>query len=425
MNVTASAIAAELGDSRSSPQIFKLNVDCFEHLFEWLSLDELLSFRCTCKRMKAVVDYYIKLEYPRLLRLCIKNRQTLMELSDSRLNYFEWIRHLYIWTIGLNDTQVDGIKYILNRLETLKLCWVEIAGDFYEILLKYCPRLKYLGVQTDTIPKTIIGTGNDWLLHRYPTLEHFEIEIRSSSKELFQCTELLEFFEQNPNIRIFSIDSAFLFTSRQLLLRSKIKLDRLDIYLNHNLNTISNLTNELYKNEFYKHLHLYSSQNEDLYRNQAQHLWSLCNIEKLNLYALSSDFPIPKVESIKKLSIHMCSLFPVDFPKMMATNFINLWQIEIQYARINDIRPFLCNAPKLKEIKVWKLLVHNVDEPKFSDFIALNREREQLNQTQKVIIFIDENSFMKMKWASTLKFSSIELKQIESCELEHLFNWIV
>lgn len=427
MNATASDLAAKLGDSKSSPQIFKLNVDCFEHLFEWLSLDELLAFRCTCKRMKAVVDYYIRLNYPRLLRLCIKNRQTLTDLSDTRLNYYEWIRHLYIWTIGLNDTHIEGIKYILDQLETLKLCWVQIAGDFYETLLKYCPHLKYLGVTTDTVPDTIIGTGNEWLRRRYPTLEHFEIEIRLSSDEPFQCTELLEFFEQNPNIRIFSMDSAFLLTSHQLLLGSKMKLDRLDIYVNHELNLICNLTNELYKNAFYEQLHLYNSRNEELYRNQAHHLWAFSNIEKLNFYSLPDDFHIPPtVASIRKLSIHMCSLFPLDMPKMMATSFINLRQIEIQYARVHEIRPFICHALKLKEIKIWKLLTDNADETKLRYFIALNREREQLeNQTRKVTIFIDEKSFMRMKWASTLTFSSIELKQIESCELDHLFNWIV
>lgn len=425
MNVTASAIAVNLGDNASSPQIFKLNVDCFEHLFEWFSLAELLTFRCTCKRMKAVVDYYIKLNYPRLLRFCIKNRQTLLELCDSPLNYFEWVRHLYIWTIGLNGTQTDGIKYILDQLETLKLCWVRIDGDFYEVVLKHCPRLKYLGLRTEVAPQIIIGTGNEWLLRRYPTLEHFEMDTPPSNEEPFQCTELLEFFYRNPNIRIFSTDSAFLLASRQLLLGSKINLDRLDIFVNRNLNTIHGVTNDLCRNEFYQQLHLYSGRTDEFYRNQAQYFWSLCNVEKLNVYSLPDDFQIPVVDSIKKLSIHMCTLFPLDVPKLIATNFINLRQIEIQFARLHDIRPFICYASKLKELKVWNLLTDNADEPKSSDFVALNREREQINPGCQVNIFIDEKNFLKMKWTSSLKFSLIELKPIESCELDHLFNWIV
>lgn len=128
------------------PHIFKLNVDCFEHLFEWFSLSDLLVLRRTCKRIQKVVDYYIKLTYPHLLRLRVNERR-LLELCDARLNCYEWIRHLILWS-GLNDTQIDSIKYILNELETLKLNYVQINGDFYEVPLKYCPRLKYLGVGT-------------------------------------------------------------------------------------------------------------------------------------------------------------------------------------------------------------------------------------------------------------------------------------
>ena len=55
-SVIVTAIAATSSTNELAPKMFKLNVDCFEHLFEWLSLKELLVFRRTCKRMKAVVD---------------------------------------------------------------------------------------------------------------------------------------------------------------------------------------------------------------------------------------------------------------------------------------------------------------------------------------------------------------------------------
>lgn len=48
-------------DNKSAPQstqIFKLNVDYFTPIFEWLSLADLLHLRRTCKRIKAVVDRY-------------------------------------------------------------------------------------------------------------------------------------------------------------------------------------------------------------------------------------------------------------------------------------------------------------------------------------------------------------------------------
>lgn len=43
--------------------IFKLNDDCFGRIFEWFSLYDLKKLRQTCKRMKKIADYYIKLNY--------------------------------------------------------------------------------------------------------------------------------------------------------------------------------------------------------------------------------------------------------------------------------------------------------------------------------------------------------------------------
>lgn len=343
--------------------IFELNAaDCFEHLFEWLSLRDLLTIRRTCKRMKSVVDSYIKTNYPQLLRLNIFNRQKLLEFCQTRLNYFEWIKHLSIWTVDLTDAQIDGIKYVLNQLESLELREVEIAGDFYECLLKYCPRLKYLAVRTETAPQTIIGTSNEWLLCRYPTLKHIAIESWSPLDEPLQCaTELLTFFQQNPNIRIFSTNSAFLAMCHRFMLDSNIKFDRLDICMNKNLKFNWNLANDFYQRGFYKQLHLYSNQEEFF---QDQSLSAFCNLEKLHLFSLPEGFPIPVVESITDLSIGGFYLLPSEFPKLFATNFINLRRIDIQHAHLRDIRTFVCHSAKLREIKIWKLLVDKPDEPK-------------------------------------------------------------
>lgn len=115
----ASANTIVVGTSTSTnessvTQLFKLNVDCFEHLFEWFSLAELLIFRSTCKRMKAVANYYIKLNYPQLL--CFEmNNSNVVDLCHSRINYFEWIRHLHIWTSGLDDSVVTTPKSMASN----------------------------------------------------------------------------------------------------------------------------------------------------------------------------------------------------------------------------------------------------------------------------------------------------------------------
>lgn len=416
------AVAVGTSNDIESTKIFKLNVNSFEHLFEWLTLKDLLALRHTCKRLKGVVDCYIKLNYPQLLRLSICDRQKFSEFCQTRLNYFEWIKHLSIWTIDLTDTQIDGIKYILSHLESLELREVEIAGDFYDVLLKYCPRLKYLGVRTETAPQTIIGTGNEWLLRRYPTLEHIAIESWSSIDEPLECTaELLTFFQQNPNIRIFSTNSTFLALSHRFMLGSNLRFERLNIYMNKNLNFNCNLANDFYKHEFYKQLHLYSNQ-EEFFNDQL--LSDFSNLEKLHMFTLPEGYPIPVVESVKHLSIGMFYLLPAEFPELMATNFINLKQIDIQYAHLRDIQTFICHSAKLEEIKIWKLTVDDVDELKISDFVALNEERKKLANAHKVTIFINEQHFLKLKFIAEMNLSLIEVKRMESCEIDDLVNWL-
>lgn len=419
VNRRISTIAIPSSTKESRPHIFKLNVDCFEHLFEWFSLKQLLVLRRTCKRIQKVVDYYIKLIYPQLRRLRVNERH-LLDLCDARLNCYEWIRHLYLWT-GLNDTQIDGIKYILNELETLKLNYVQINGDFYEVLLKHCLRLKYLGVGTCTLPKMIIGTGNDWLLRQYPMLEHFEIDIRSPCKEPLQCAELLVFFERNPNIRVFSTDSAFLLLSNQLMLGSNIRFDRLDILIKHNLSNICNLTNDLYTQGFYKKLHLYGGSRAFL-RDEAQYLSTFFNLEKLFLDSLPEDYPIPVMESIKELSLSVYSALPPNIPLLMATNFINLRRITISFANLPDILPFIRYAQNLEKIRIGDLDLENPKEPNISDFVTLNEERKKLVRARKVTIFFNERYFLNFKWAKKLNFSMISLKQSESFAVDRSFG---
>lgn len=398
----------------SATQLFKLNVDCFEHLFEWFSLTELIAFRCTCKRMKAVADYYIKLNYPQLL--CFEmNDSNVVDLCQSRINYFEWIRHLYIWTSELNDSQIDGIKYILNQLETLKLCWVEISGDFYEVVLKHCPHLKYLGIRPRELPETIIGTGNQWLLRHYPCLEHFEIDRRLKFSEPFQSApNLLAFFQHNPSIRRFSTDSEFLLMCRQSMLDSNLDFDQLDIYCRYDLSDILSLMNDLHQRGFYKELHIYSN-HDSLSLDQAQYLLAFQNLRKLHLNVWPENCSIPKSDNIKDLSIGTHGVISLGAINQMIVKFPNLRRISIPFGYL---RSFVCGAPKLRDIVIWDSYTENLT---VDDIVAMNKGRSKMERAHKVILYIDENSFLKLKSIKKTNFSCIEIKRSEPREADHLF----
>lgn len=118
-------------------------------------------------------------------------------------------------SVGLSNTQIDSIKCVLNQL-------ARIDGDLYEVLLKHCTRLKYLNVAIFT---GIIGTGNEWLLRQYPTLEHFHSKTPffysgGMTREQLPGSELLTLLEWNPNIRRFSISCLVLLMIGHAMLRS-------------------------------------------------------------------------------------------------------------------------------------------------------------------------------------------------------------
>lgn len=417
------AMANTSSGSESKPQICKLNDDCFGHLLEWLSLKELLVFRHTCKRMKAVVDHYIKFNYPRLLHKIICNSRMFQKFYQMRLVCFEWIRHLKV-SITLNDTQIDSIKSVLHQLESLVLYQMQIDGNLYEALLKYCPHLRYLSVQANTTPKMIIGTGNEWLLREYPTLEHFQIR-SGPRKESVECAELLTFFNQNPNVRIFSTDDTFLSMNRDIFLATTVKLDRLGIYVDDDdLISISNLTNDLHEQGFYKQLHLKAFQNKWISEGQLQQLWTFSNVEKLSVRGLFSSFPAPKMECIKELSFVKTCLPFSNIPMEMAMNLVNLKRINMHVASLHNIWQFVCYAPKLTQIRIYHSLVANngLAKPNFSDFVELNEEHKKLTAAHKVTIYAGDEIFLKMKWSAKINLSMIELKRIELYEENEFYD---
>lgn len=105
---------------------------------------------------------------------------------------------------------------------------------------------------------------------------------------------------------------------------------------------------------------------------------------------------IPVIESISTLRLGPMKKFHDEILNQMARNFINLEVVEVE-GNLNDIRPFVCHASKLKQISFGIFTGENVH---FSDVKALNEQRKRLANAHKITIFIDEENFMALKWSS-------------------------
>lgn len=226
-----------------SAPIFNLIDDCCFHIFSWLSRKDLEIFGETCKWANRVIGEHHQRNYSAFEWNVTANRRlneyignvmisrghSLEPYRNIETNSTVSITQLGIFYNHLSRNKIEYLKETLSKLDSLKLYHCSAYGEFYAELLNFCTSLKrlYLGLPLgkclDYFEKThfhdgiMIGTGNDWLLRKYPTLEHLEL----CQPEPFKINELKSFFDQNPNIRSFGINDTLLLKNKESLLSSE------------------------------------------------------------------------------------------------------------------------------------------------------------------------------------------------------------
>lgn len=242
------AVAEPANDKSLSPML-KLNIDCFEELFECLSLTDILSLRRTCKRLKNVINYYIKEKFPAIKvgygkEVIHADFDGILQLEPNRAKLIE---EIFVCSNLVNIQAISDIEVILSQVEKLTVSGHQLDLEFLEAIPKCCTSLKYLN--RPYIHEKTIGNENDWLLRTYPSLEYLEMIADGDSTLI---PELKIFLELNPNVRRFSTFSTLLLHS---LLGSEIKLEQLDIAVNCLLTEMEdclNLLNRLFDQGIYK-----------------------------------------------------------------------------------------------------------------------------------------------------------------------------
>lgn len=427
--------------------VMKMDIDCFYELFEYLALDELISIGNTCKRLQLIAGSFIQQNYAAKRKTCGKeeifiswiprrigafsrfieklsvfgnyNKSFLIDGS----NKFKCLKELRLAQVELNPQEIQCIKEILVNVEILELEQCQLNEEFYDNFLQYCSKVKRLSVSRSTFDRdraTIIGSGNDWLFRKYPTIEHLEL----TDLYEFQNKELKTIFAQNPNIRSFSTDAKSLFNNRDSFLICGAKLEKFTVEFQDpknislelepvvTVNLIFNLLRDLHEQGFYNRMHLYINFVD--YYDCAQKIFSLKPIEMLSGFIVRIDNPLMK---LKELDINKGSdVIDLDqFPNI----FPDLERIHFSQATADHILPFICSLKKLNIMKIDCLLDGNHLKGGALNLIALNKERKKLFKPRKVVIYVDERVFLATKWATMeLNLDSIELRKGESFELD-------
>lgn len=439
------AFAADPND-KSPPNVFKLNVDCCEELFEYLSLSDLTSFGGTCKRIRQYAGNWFRQNYPHIQIQITKNGiYAIMIIEPShhiKMNCFsqfiqnivishssfecyryissncnESLKEIEFYSIKIKPVEIECFKGILRKIETIKFIRCEIDGDAFETIFSACDNMKHLSLvyRYERSSEIMIGTSNDWLLHKYPKLEHFELVTKT------KIFELPQFFQMNSNICTLSMDSTCLLMNYKYMLESNIKLNvfLLNIYNPNSLNECFQLLNKLYEDGFYERLHLY----EYCCVNELDHIDQLVPLKALVKLKISSAkiFTLSTLINLEELYIENANGVADwnELPKKL----VNLQRISVYEATSDDIFVFISRATKLNTIKIKDLrsASHYNRKTLVLDVVALNNERRKLNGAQKITIYLDENIYLATKWAfKEIHLSLIELKPFEACLSDEL-----
>lgn len=454
-----SVIARVLCLPNTPPQaeIFKLKMDHFEEIFDYLSLHDLVVLSQTGKRMRRIVGYYVKTNYAASefhhLRDGIKQdydgnikvdelssflKSLVFDYSNMLTEYrpwigFEylskrkviWIRKLmqplleryiphvkveqfkslteiYLSFVDLTDTRISRMKEILGQLETVKLFSPNCSNkklEFYDAFLRFCTNIKRLFISG---PNRI---GYNWLLQKYPTLEHLELICCGDRPTV----ELKTFFEQNPNVRTFTMDTKMILTNSHILKNTNARWDvlALSFHFPPEYGSFRDQINELYERGLFKEFHIYFYR----FAHYNEELATMKGLTKLHIYDMDNGYDFSHLVGLKQLCIH--SAEEITNIMTLAEKLINLESIQFLYASIRDILPFIRYSSKLTKIVVFRLkkcdkTILNVAE--------LNEQRSKLNNARKVTIYVEESVYLAAKWSiNQTDGSLVRIKRGSSC----------
>lgn len=415
------AVSTQINNS-SPPDIFKLNVDCMDEIFEYLTQYDLRSIAQTCKALQKVAgEYYqrnyqaskssfgmINLQYFRPYiqyvvcdSFCFYSYvyDSSLDLLDSIIGDFTSAKQIYLSGVNFDILKSENMRKILSNIEALQLNgWRRGHPKFYELLLEICKNLKRFSLSTNF--KTM---DKKWLQRNYPKLEHIEL----MPDDDFKTTEIITFLEINPKIQSFCTDARWLWENRTKLLQMNVNLEELKIkLLDHGIGREPDLKwreffeflNQLYDRGFYKKFHFYYD--FPLKKSLSQQLPSVKGLEKLTIFECECECELYQMNNLKELAITNC--YPMDLNlDDLPNKLVNLERILLRWVSYENILPFIRRSRYLTKIK---LRAKDEDLKCFNggivNLIKLNDERAKLDGARKLTIFVDNGIFLATKWTT-------------------------
>ena len=125
-----------------SSGIFKMDIDCFEELFEFLSMVDLLNLRTICKRFKKLVSFYIRNNCPGFGKFQL-NEQSFDVFRQMDADTIRMVKELSVSvTQDFDATQFSTIEKLLENVRKVTITEWKTDPNFYDTFLKYCKNVE-------------------------------------------------------------------------------------------------------------------------------------------------------------------------------------------------------------------------------------------------------------------------------------------
>lgn len=419
------------------PDIYRLNVDSFEDIFDYLSLEDLAIVGQTCNRIQRVVGHCFRQSYEAakatfhcnfeinyVFANCFAEFVQKLRVIQSgnefcrflQWNRFKSLKQIRFYDQNLTQHKIECMKEILSQVEAVELLECRIEGDFFVSFLVFCSNIKRLCVDGTTM----IETKYNWLQRKYPMLEHFQL-LTSLNLDI---EELKTFFDLNANIKKLAFGGKCFWTNQKAMRNSILKLEVLEIKYDKRvkLDSLCQFLNELHQRGFYKRLHLYFDLPFGFEQETVHKLATVDALAKLVANSRHSFIDISPLIKLEELCITSNAVNDLAHLPDTLTNLKRLYFLE---ATCDDILPFIRRSTKLAKIRVNRLYhgKHFEDNKNILDLLALNKEREKLAFAKRVTIYVKEDIYLPTKWAlKQTEFSFIELKRIDSYDWSMAFQ---
>lgn len=391
-----------------------LNVDCMNGILDWLPLNSLCALSKTCKSLRKTTKNYFQWRYPSEEFAigdefvfnsqhveCFGDDVQRLRLYDSSIDDFKFagsninrnLRELqfdrtFKQENDITNNHIDSLMPILQNVKTVSIVDCDFAKGSSEYLIKCCQNIEEFSY---AIYKDI--KKNQFQFKNYPTIRNIEIHFDSKADVINGINAIKE---------------------QNLQLKELVLLFRKE-HANF-LNDVFRELDSMYEMKFFKRLYLIFP-NKSMVSEHINRIASLQGLEGITCsYTVNTSLDnhmtdIAKLQNLKYLNINWL----LENADPIAKELQQLIELEISAASIDAIVSFVRYSSNLLKLHIDQIRANKEKGPKFDAF-TLNKRRSTLEYAQKLTIYIPEEKFIKLKWASvTMDSSLVEIKREVSC----------